>query len=81
MDILWEAAGLAPPYICGKEPDGPDSRQPVAFASSPSRPPPDFPDDWRPMGWLPRLKIFRTPLDRLPPELDLPRLPAEADAG
>ncbi|MDR1660781.1 MAG: UvrD-helicase domain-containing protein [Desulfovibrio sp.] len=81
MDILWEAAALAPPYTRGGEPEGAESRQPCALApSSPRRTPTGFPDDWRPMGWLPRLKIFRTSLDRLPSEPGLPRLPAETDA-
>jgi ATP-dependent exoDNAse (exonuclease V) beta subunit len=82
MDILWEAAGLTLPYTCGEPPEEPESRQPGASASpSPRGAPQAFPDDWRPLGWLPRLKIFRTPLDRPLPEPALPQLSAEPDAG
>ncbi|MDR2056395.1 MAG: UvrD-helicase domain-containing protein [Desulfovibrio sp.] len=82
MDILWEAAGFALPYACGELPEGPENPQSGAVAStSPGQAPQVFPDDWRPLDWLPRLKIFRTPLDRLPPEPALPQLSAEPDAG
>jgi ATP-dependent exoDNAse (exonuclease V) beta subunit len=81
MDILWEAAGFALPYVCGEPPEEPESRRAGAFAPpSPHQIRRAFSDDWRPMGWLPRLKIFRTPLDRLLSEPALPQLPAESDA-
>ncbi|MDR3358999.1 MAG: UvrD-helicase domain-containing protein [Desulfovibrio sp.] len=82
MDILWEATGLELPYTCGEPPEYPESRQPEACAPpSPHPAPRAFPDDWRPLDWLPRLKIFRTPLDRLPPEATLSRFSAGPDAG
>jgi len=73
MDILWEIAGLTPPYFCGTQAE----KTPASDGPGPSPLPPqddfawqesdprkfdrrDFSGDWLPMDWLPRLKIFRT---------------------
>jgi ATP-dependent exoDNAse (exonuclease V) beta subunit len=69
MDVLWQAAGFSPPYTCGDIPpktrqDAGDRRRqpemPFRFAEI-------LAEEWRPMGWLPRLKIFRTSLEKLVP--------------
>ena len=66
MDILWRQAGFAPPYISGTPPPTParDTKPAAPTPSAPSVSPQPVPTDWRPMLWLPRLKIFRNPLGR-----------------
>lgn len=62
LDLLWQAAGHTPPCALG---DGlPGSVRPPAAPKPTATPAPmaSFPADWRPMNWLPRLKIFRNPL-------------------
>lgn len=70
LDVLWQAAGLTPPYSCGQQ----TASAPAGTAKQPS--PPDIPEalpgrelppagEWRPMQWLPQLKVFRNPLEEL----------------
>lgn len=72
LDVLWQAAGLTPPYTCGACPS-PASCRPAADARasldrlpapSPGRELPPA-GTWRPMQWLPQLKVFRNPLEEL----------------
>lgn len=70
LDALWQAAGLTPPYSCGRQAASASS----GIAKRPSLP--DIPEalpgrelppagEWRPMQWLPQLKVFRNPLEEL----------------
>lgn len=67
LDILWQAAGLSVPYSLGAPPETPTT----ITTDGKAEPEPLFPHSfhtaiasqgWRPMQWLPRLKIFRNPL-------------------
>ncbi len=67
LDILWQEAGLALPYSQGAPPEDLPAAFPDDGASL--EPSSEFCADtaaagqgWRPMQWLPRLKIFRNPL-------------------
>ncbi|MDE5879749.1 MAG: UvrD-helicase domain-containing protein, partial [Desulfovibrio sp.] len=78
LDALWERAGLVPPFTLGAPAPGPledeveadDEASPEAPACASTAAPrqlvearvDEAPEDWRPMQWLPRLKIFRNPL-------------------
>ncbi len=67
LDILWQEAGLTLPYSLGSSTeagsreagDAPPCPEPPAPESTPD---PGYAGEWRPMQWLPRLKIFRNPL-------------------
>lgn len=67
LDILWQEAGLSLPYSLGsaagaesrESEDAPPCSEPPAPENSPN---PSYAGEWRPMQWLPRLKIFRNPL-------------------
>lgn len=72
------AAGPLPP-AGGHIPAGDADNAARQAAASPSEA--DFPDDWRPMGWLPRLKVYRNPLGALLPAAEPGTLPgAQAHA-
>ena len=73
LDALWTRAKLAPPFTLGTPlsargaPRAATDMCPGAPAVSPPRgaaadTEPAAPEGWRPMQWLPRLKIFRNPL-------------------
>lgn len=67
LDILWQEAGLSLPYSLGifsaaQRPEAvetPPCPEPAAPRSTPN---PSYAGEWRPMQWLPGLKIFRNPL-------------------
>ena len=76
LDALWARAGLEPPFELGAPelartpvPEAAPVERIPAACVAPS-PPPRAPgsqvdeagESWRPMQWLPRLKIFRNPL-------------------
>jgi ATP-dependent exoDNAse (exonuclease V) beta subunit len=65
MDALWRAAGFVPPYKRGQrlETGANVTTRSDAPSTAPARQ--KTAEDWRPMNWLPRLKIFRTPLKKL----------------
>ena len=62
LELLWQTAGLSAPYRLGVLPTPPPmpsaSKAPASPPPAPTLPAPD----WRPMHWLPELKIFRNPL-------------------
>ncbi len=67
LDALWAAAGMTPPYTRGKS-DSSLSRPPAGEnAVRPPVPAENLPPagSWRPMQWLPQLKVFRNPLEEL----------------
>ncbi|MDR3363191.1 MAG: UvrD-helicase domain-containing protein [Desulfovibrio sp.] len=66
MDILWNHAGIALPYTAGQPPESVHVEKRPEVSPELPLPRPDFSSDWRPMEWLPRLKIFRNPLQHNP---------------
>ncbi|MCI7568542.1 MAG: UvrD-helicase domain-containing protein [Desulfovibrio sp.] len=70
LDVLWHTAGLTPPYRRGAAPG--DVRPAVGVAppvspATSARDGGELPPAgaWRPMQWLPQLKVFRNPLEEL----------------
>ena len=67
LDILWQEAGLTLPYSLGAPPEASravtadEKANPESFFS-PCPAAAAAAQGWRPMQWLPRLKIFRNPL-------------------
>lgn len=67
LDILWQEAGLSLPYRLGAPPEElpdvtADERAGPEALPAPCSRAAATEQDWRPMQWLPRLKIFRNPL-------------------
>ena len=76
LDVLWNTAGLTPPYACGIRPSPPPSCRdsapmsptlpPIALREDGELPQQHAPgEEWRPMQWLPQLKVFRNPLEEI----------------